>query len=235
MKGTIFLIPTTLGNATIDKVLPLFNKNVINELDYFIVEEVRTARRFLKEMGYKKIFDEVTFFVLNEHTKHEEISDFLVPAEEGKSIGIISESGCPAVADPGASIVSLAHKKNIRVIPLIGPSSILLSLMASGFNGQNFAFLGYLPVEKNSRIKKIKEIERDVYNKNQTQIFIETPYRNHNLLSDILSSCRNDTMLCIACDITLSTEFIKTKTISEWKKSLPDINKRPAIFLLYKN
>ncbi|MDD5571988.1 MAG: SAM-dependent methyltransferase [Bacteroidales bacterium] len=235
MESVIYLIPSVLGNGNTDKVLPQFNKNIVNELDCFIVEEIRTARRFLKEMGYKKDFNEVTFFVLNEHTEPEEISDFLKPAEEGKSIGIISESGCPAVADPGAEIVRLAHKKNITVIPLTGPSSILLSLMASGFNGQNFTFLGYLPVEKKSRVKKIKEIERDAYNKSQTQIFIETPYRNHHLLNDILNVCNYNTMLCIACDITLPAEFIKSKTIAEWRKSIPDINKRPAIFLLYKD
>ena len=232
-KGEIYLIPSTLGESPIDKVLPSYNSKIINSIDYFIVEEPRTARRFMKEVGISKSFDELTFFTLNKHTKQEEIFDFFNPLENGKNIGIISECGCPAIADPGAIIIEIAHKKNIKVIPLVGPSSIMLSLMASGFNGQSFSFLGYLPIDKGERTRKIKEIERDVYNKKQTQIFIETPFRNLHLFNDIINTCKDSTLLCVACDITLNSEIIKTKSISEWRKSTPDINKRPTVFLLY--
>jgi len=172
--------------------------------------------------------------LLNQHTPVQEISGYLNSISEGKNIGIISEAGCPGIADPGADVVKMAHEKNIQVVPLVGPSSIFLALMASGFNGQNFAFNGYLPKERPDRIKKIKELERLAQQKDQTQLFIETPYRNTHMLEDILTSCEGSTKLCIACDITLSTEYIKTKTIAAWKKQVPDINKRPTIFLIYK-
>ena len=171
---------------------------------------------------------------MNKHTSPEKFSEYLIPLSAGNDIGIISEAGCPAIADPGADVVRLAQEKNYKVVPLVGPSSILLSLMGSGFNGQSFSFLGYLPVQEEDRVKTLKKLERKVYAEEQTQIFIETPYRNMKMLSDILTHCQPNTKLCIAVDITLETEFIRTKTIQDWKKSLPDLNKRPCIFLLYK-
>ena len=235
-QGLIYLIPTTLGENTASRSIPEYNLEVINKLDEFIVEELKTARRFLRSIGYTKSFDdEVTFHLLNEHTdKNENFEDFLKSVKTGKNIGLLSEAGCPCVADPGSLIVEIAQSKNIRVVPLVGPSSILLSLMASGFNGQNFAFLGYLPIDKTARVKKIKEIEKSIYQNNQTQIFIEAPYRNNHLFADIISNCDGETKLCVAAELTLPSEFIKTKSINLWKKSTPDINKKNTIFLLYK-
>lgn len=234
-KGILYLIPTTLGDTaeTMD-VLPVKVNQVINTIDEYIVENEKSARHFLKKMGIKKTLQEIILHPLNQHTAPGEISGYLNSIAEGKNIGVISEAGCPGVADPGAEVVKLAHEKNITVVPLVGPSSILLSLMASGFNGQNFAFNGYLPKERGERIKKIKELENLALKRNQTQLFIETPYRNMHLLEDLLANCSSQVKLCIACDVTLETEFIKTKTISEWKKQLPDLNKRPAIFLINK-
>ena len=234
-KGKLFLIPTTLGDtAETSDVIPQKINEVINTIDEYIVENEKTARRYLKKMGIKKSLQEIILHPLNQHTKDIEIASYLNSIVDGKNIGIISEAGCPGVADPGSEVVKLAHRKNIKVIPLVGPSSILLSLMGSGFNGQNFTFNGYLPKERGERISKIKELERIVQQKNQTQLFIETPYRNAHLLEDIVATCENKTMLCIACDLTLPTEFIFTKSIFEWKKNLPDINKRPSVFLLGK-
>jgi len=234
-QGILYLIPTTLGDtAETADVLPVKVNQVINAIDEYIVENEKSARHYLKKMGIQKPLQEIILHPLNQHTEPHEISSYLNSIALGKNIGVISEAGCPGVADPGADVVKLAHEKNIQVIPLVGPSSILLSLMASGFNGQNFAFNGYLPKERNERIKKIKELERLAVQRNQTQLFIETPYRNVHLLEDLVANCEKLTKLCIACDVTLPTEFIKTKTISEWKKELPDINKRPTIFLLNK-
>ncbi|MFZ4398952.1 MAG: SAM-dependent methyltransferase [Bacteroidales bacterium] len=233
-KGKLYLIPSTIGESPIDNVIPGYNKDVINEIDIYIVEEIRTARRFLKKAGLLKPIDDLVFFVLNEHSKPEEIDHYLDAIQNGENIGLLSEAGVPCIADPGADIVRIAQQKNIEVVPLVGPSSILLALMASGFNGQQFAFLGYLPVDKNLRINRIKEIEKNVYQKNETQIFIETPYRNNQLIESILQSCRSETLLCIATDITLPTAFIKTKSISAWKKSVPDFHKKTTVFLLYK-
>ncbi|MDL2290377.1 SAM-dependent methyltransferase [Paludibacteraceae bacterium OttesenSCG-928-F17] len=230
----LFLIPTSLGESPFEKLFPVYNTEVINGLKHFIVEDLRSARRFLKKVNSSIIIDELTFFELNQHTHSEEISSFLKPLQDGFDMGIISEAGCPAVADPGADVVALAQNKNFEVIPLVGPSSILLALMGSGFNGQSFAFNGYLPVQPNERIKALKKLEGRVYSENQTQLFIETPYRNMKMLEDILNHCQPNTLLCIAADITLETEFIKTKTVKEWKKKTPDLNKRPCIFLLYK-
>ena len=234
-KGVIYLIPTTLGDTdeTAD-VIPVKINQIINSIDEYIVENEKSARHYLKKIGIQKPLQEIILHSLNQHTQANEISAYLNSIDLGKNIGIISEAGCPGVADPGADVVKLAHEKNIQVIPLVGPSSILLALMASGFNGQSFTFHGYLPKERSERIKKIKELEKTAKEKSQTQLFIETPYRNTHLLEDILSSCDNRTSLCIACDITLPTEFIKTKSIFEWKKEIPEINKRPAIFLIYK-
>ena len=234
LKGNLYLIPATIGEGAVDKVIPSYNQSIINKIDIYIVEEVRTARRFLKKAGIIKPIDELTFFVLNEHSKDYEITSYLDAIKEGKHVGLLSEAGVPCIADPGAAIVKIAQSNNINVIPLVGPSSIFMALMASGFNGQKFAFLGYLPVDKKQRSDKLKEIERLMYQRNETQIFIETPYRNNQMIETILSSCRNETLLCIATDVSMDTEFIKTKSIAQWKKSVPEINKRATVFLLYK-
>jgi len=234
MEVALYLLPVTLGETPIDSVLPPYNKEIIVQIKHFIVEDVRSARRFLKKVDKEIDIDTLTFYPLNKHTSAEKFSEYLIPLSAGNDIGIISEAGCPAIADPGADVVRLAQEKNYKVVPLVGPSSILLSLMGSGFNGQSFSFLGYLPVQEEDRVKTLKKLERKVYAEEQTQIFIETPYRNMKMLSDILTHCQPNTKLCIAVDITLETEFIRTKTIQDWKKSLPDLNKRPCIFLLYK-
>jgi len=234
MEASLFLIPVTLGDTSISRVLPDYNKNVILSIKHFIVENIRTARRFLKQTEPDIDINVLTFFTLNKHTSKESISDFLKPIEEGYSVGIISEAGCPAIADPGADVVAIAQRKNIRVIPLVGPSSILLALMASGFNGQCFAFHGYLPIDNVQRVKTLKLLEQRVYSENQTQLFIETPYRNNKILDDILKTCKPATKLCIAADITLDSEYIKTLSVSDWKSRKPDLSKRVCIFVLYK-
>jgi 16S rRNA (cytidine1402-2'-O)-methyltransferase len=234
MSASLFLIPVTLGDTEISQVLPSYNKNVLNAIQYFIVENVRTARRFLKQTDPDIDIDSLTFYILNKYTTEEELSGFLKPMDEGHSIGIISEAGCPAIADPGADIVALAQQKNLHIVPLVGPSSIVLALMASGFNGQNFAFQGYLPIDNEQRTKALKTLEQRVYSENQTQLFIETPYRNDKMIEDILKVCKSSTKLCIAADITLKTEFIRTKKIDEWRKQMPKLGKRPCIFALYK-
>lgn len=234
-NGILYLIPATLGDtAETADVIPVKVNQLINTIDEYIVENEKSARHYLKKMGIKKPLQEIVLHPLNQHTEAKDISTYLTSLGQGKNMGIISEAGCPGIADPGAEVVKLAHEKNITVCPLVGPSSILLALMASGFSGQHFAFYGYLPKERNERIKKIKELEKAAQQKKQTQLFIETPYRNNHMLDDILTSCEGNTLLCIACDITLHTEFIKTKTVAAWKKQVPDINKRPAIFLIYK-
>lgn len=234
MNAKVYLIPTTLGDSPVENVIPKYVVDIINSTSHYIVENMKTARRFLIKAGITTKIDDLTFYELNKHTSPAEFSNFLNPIKENKNIGIISEAGTPGVADPGAEIVAIAHRKNIEVVPLVGPSSILLSVMASGLNGQSFAFVGYLPIKKHERIKRIKELERKSQTENQTQLFIETPYRNNHLLEDILANCNSETKLCIATDITLESEFIKTKPVKEWKKGLPDIHKRPSIFLLHK-
>ncbi|PJA08509.1 MAG: SAM-dependent methyltransferase [Flavobacteriales bacterium CG_4_10_14_0_2_um_filter_32_8] len=231
-KGTLYLIPVTLGDSPIAQVIPSFNTEIINEIDVYIVENIKTARRFLKKSGLLKEIDELTFFELNKRTHSTELSKFIKPIFDGKNVGVMSEAGCPGVADPGADIVALAQQKNIKVVPLVGPSSILLALMASGFNGQSFCFNGYLPKEQKDRIGKLKELERRVKTQQQTQLFIETPFRNDNILEDLLKNCFATTLLCIAVDITLPSERITTKTIEEWKKIKLNLNKRPCIFLI---
>ncbi len=231
-NGILYLIPTTLGDTA--DVIPVKVNQIINTIDEYIVENEKSARHYLKKIGIQKPLQEIILHTLNQHTEPQEISGYLKSISSGKNIGIISDAGCPGVADPGAEVVKLAHQKNITVIPLVGPSSILLALMASGFNGQSFTFNGYLPKERGERIKKLKDLEKSAQQKNQTQLFIETPYRNMHLLEDIIANCDGRTPLCIACDITLPTEFIKTKSVGEWKKQIPDLNKRPAIFLIYK-
>ncbi len=232
--ATLYLIPTSLGETSFEKILPAHNTVIISALKYFIVEDVRTARRFLKKANPGINIDELTFFALNQHTSPEVVGSFLKPLQDGNDIGVISEAGCPAIADPGADVVAIAQSLNFKVVPLVGPSSILLALMASGFNGQSFAFVGYLPIQPADRAKALKRLESRVYSENQSQLFIETPYRNMKMLDEIIATCQPNTKLCIAVDITLDTEFIHTKTLKDWKKQLPDLNKRPCIFILYK-
>ena len=234
MESALYLLPVTLGDTAIEKVLPSHNKEVILGIKHFIVEDVRSARRFLKKVERSINIDELTFYPLNKHTSPEDISGYLKPLQAGESMGVISEAGCPAVADPGADVVAIAQRKNLKVVPLVGPSSIILSVMGSGFNGQSFAFHGYLPIEPNERIKRIKALEGRIYTENQTQLFIETPYRNNKMMEDIVKNCRPQTKLCIAANITCEDEFIKTKTIKEWQGKLPDLSKIPCIFLIYK-
>ncbi|MFH1119777.1 MAG: SAM-dependent methyltransferase [Bacteroidota bacterium] len=231
-KGSVFLIPSTLGDSTPEKVIPSYNLELLRNLDVFIVEEVRTARRFLRKCGFIKDFESTTFHILNEHTTENEISTFLDQAKSGSDTGLLSEAGCPAVADPGSTIVKLAHEYGIRVVPLSGPSSIIMALMASGFNGQNFSFHGYLPVKAPERNQKIRELDRDMIRSGQTHIFIEAPYRNNHMIESILSNCSNDTMLCIASNISLSDESIKTATVAQWKKLNYEPGKKPTVFLL---
>ena len=230
----LYLIPTTLGDTSIERVLPPDLTQLISSIPVFIVENIRTARRFLKKVNAAIVIDDLTFFELNQHTDKKEISRFLEPNRKGLNIGVISEAGCPGVADPGADVVKIAHIRNIQVVPLVGPSSILLALMASGMSGQNFAFNGYLPIKNPEKSQHIKMLENRMQTEDQTQIFIETPYRNAQLLDELLKNCEPQTMLCIAADITLNTEFILSKPISWWKTHLPDIQKRPAIFMIGK-
>lgn len=245
METALYLIPVTLGETSIDSVLPVQNRNIIFEIKHFIVENVRSARRFLKKIerasngDFVIDIDSLTFYELNRHTDKKFISDFLIPLKNGNSVGIISEAGCPAVADPGSDVVAIAQTQGFKVIPLVGPSSIILSLMASGFNGQNFCFNGYLPVENSQRANSIRKLENKAKNENQTQIFIETPYRNSKMISSLIQNLNSDTKFCIAAGITTNEEFIRTKTCSEWKKILqkneiPDLSKIPAIFLIGK-
>jgi|ERR1035437_8786274 16S rRNA (cytidine1402-2'-O)-methyltransferase len=231
---TLYLIPTSLGECSFDKILPAQNTQIVTDLKHFVVEDVRTARRFLKKANPAIEINDLTFYVLNQHTTPEELSNFLSPMFAGHDLGVLSEAGCPAIADPGADVVAMAQKNNFTVVPLVGPSSILLSLMASGFNGQSFAFVGYLPIQPADRAKMLRKLENRAYTEDQSQIFIETPYRNMKMLEEILQVCQPNTRLCIAVDITLETEFIKTKTVKEWKTQLPDLSKRPCIFLIYK-
>lgn len=231
-KGNLYLIPTPLGESGFEAGLPAINHQILQRMDVFIVEELRTARRFLRKAGYSRDFETVTFYLLNEHTPDHEALSMLQKADTGQHIGLLSEAGLPCVADPGNIIVRQAHQRGIRVIPLTGPSSIMLSLMASGFNGQNFVFHGYLPVKPEDRVKSLRGLEAALLHDNQTQIFIETPYRNLQMLESIVKTCRPSVMLCIAVDLTLETEWIRSMSISEWKKQHPLIHKRPAVFLL---
>lgn len=233
MQASLFLIPVTLGDTDHRRVLPEYNREIILQIKHFIVENIRTARRFLKKTEPSIVIDDLTFYELNKHTSPEDVAGYLVPLTKGEHVGVISEAGCPAVADPGADVVAIAQRKNYPVVPLVGPSSILMSVMASGFNGQSFAFHGYLPIEPGERAKKIKALEQRVYAEHQTQLFIETPYRNNKMVEDILHNCRPQTRLCIAANITCEGEYIRTKTIKEWQGKVPDLAKIPCIFLLY--
>lgn len=230
--SSIYLIPNLLGETPTEAVLPNQVATVVRSLTHFIVENEKSARKFIKQIAPEKSQQELVLFVIDKHTSQADFSSFLKPCLSGFSMGIISEAGCPGIADPGAEIVRLAHKQQIKVIPLVGPSSILLAMMASGFNGQNFAFNGYLPIEKTERRKTLKALEKKAKENNQTQIFIETPYRNDKMFADLTETLQPNTMLCIACDISLETEQISTQTIAQWRKASISIQKRPAIFII---
>lgn len=241
MNVALYLIPVTLGDTAISQVLPDYNCQIILQIKHFIVENIRSARRFLKKVDKSIDIDSLTFYELSEHTDAlaKETQHLLDPLIQGQSMGLLSEAGCPGVADPGAVAVELAQKKGLQVIPLTGPSSMILSVMASGLNGQSFAFNGYLPVKNLERAKRIRELENRAWRENQTQLFIETPYRNEKMIETLLHTLRPDTRLCIAAGITTAEEFIKTKTCAAWKKALqekalPDLGKVPAIFLIGK-
>ena len=213
METALYLLPVTLGDTPVEKVLPSYNKEIISGIRHFIVEDIRSARRFLKKVDREIDIDALTFYPLNKHTSPEDISGYLKPLVGGASMGVISEAGCPAVADPGADVVAIAQRKKLKVVPLVGPSSIILSVMASGFNGQSFAFHGYLPIEPDERAKKLKTLE---------------------MIEDILQNCRPQTKLCIAANITCEGEYIQTRTVKDWKGHVPELSKIPCIFLLYK-
>lgn len=234
-KGKLILIPTTLGDSNPLDVLPITVKNIINQTNYFIVENEKTARRFIKKIAPEKKQESLNLFLLNKFTESTELPSFLNPCDKGINVGLISEAGCPAVADPGANIVNIAHNQNIRVVPLVGPSAILMAIMSSGMNGQSFAFNGYLPIDKGERKNELLRLERLSFQQNQSQLFIETPYRNNAMLEDICKYLNDYTDVCVACDITLPTEFIKTKTVQAWKKNSADLHKRPALFIIHKN
>jgi 16S rRNA (cytidine1402-2'-O)-methyltransferase len=234
METALYLLPVTLGDTPLRNVLPSYNSDVIGGIRHFIVENVRTARRFLRQVDPQFDIDGSCFYELNKHTSPQDISTFLQPLYDGKPMGVISEAGCPAVADPGADVVAIAQRKGIKVVPLVGPSSIILSVMASGFNGQSFAFHGYLPIKPDERTRKLRQLEQRIYNENETQLFIETPYRNGKMIEDILKTCRPQTKLCIAANLTCSDEFVQTRTIKEWRGKVPELSKIPCIFLLYK-
>ena len=231
MKGTLYLIPSPLGENEPREVLPEAVLERARQLKTFVVEEVRTARRYLSKAGLKGHIEELRFFTLNEHTRPEEVEELLAIFDEGDA-GLITEAGLPAVADPGAQLVALCHRHGIKVVPLVGPSSLMLALMASGLDGQSFAFAGYLPAKTEERRRAIHAVEKRSAELRQTQIFIETPYRNDALMKDLVEACRPTTRICIAADITLPDETILTKTAAEWRKALPAIGKRPCVFLL---
>lgn len=237
IEPALYLIPVTLGETEYQKVLPEYNKKILRGIKNFIVENRRSAIRFLKLADSSIDIDSLEFLELNEHSDLARISNYLDPLLKKKlPMGIISEAGCPAVADPGAAVVEMAQKKNLKVVPLSGPSSMIMAVMASGLNGQSFAFNGYLPVKPNERAAKIRQLENRAWNEKQTQLFIEAPYRNLKMLESILNSCRNETMVCVAAGLTTEQEFIKMLSVAEWKKSNePPINKVPAIFLIYRS
>lgn len=231
-QGKIYLIPTTLGDNEPLEVLPISIKRAIENINFFIVENEKTARRFIKKISSKKSQSDLHLEALNKFTEPERIPSFLQPCLEGKDVGVISEAGCPGIADPGAEVVRIAHEKNIKVVPLVGPSSILLALMASGLNGQNFAFNGYLPIESGERKATIKRLEKLSKDSQQSQLFIETPYRNDKLFAELCKSLHPTTNMCIACDITLPTEYIVTKSAQKWSSEKTELHKRPCIFII---
>ena len=234
-KGKLYLIPTRLGDNAPLEVLPISIKKIIETVDDYIVENEKTARRFIKKISSNKSQESLNIHIINKYTDASELPSYLTPCLNGTPVGLLSEAGCPGIADPGAEIVKIAHEKDIQVVPLVGPSSILLALMSSGMNGQNFTFNGYLPIDKSERKSALKKLERISFEHNQSQLFIETPYRNNKMLEEICMSLHNTTRVCIACDITLPTEYIKTQTVKDWKHTNIDLHKRPAIFIIQKD
>ena len=234
-KGKLYLIPTRLGDDVPLEVLPISIKKVLEQLNHYIVENEKPARRFIKKVSPSKSQSSLVIHTVNKYTDVNEIPGYLSPCLNGISVGLLSDAGCPGIADPGAEIVKLAHEKEIQVIPLVGPSSILLAMMSSGMNGQNFSFNGYLPIDKNERKKAIKNLEKLSLEKNQAQIFIETPYRNDKMMSDLVSYLNVNTRLCVACDITTTSEYIATKTIEDWKMETVELHKKPAIFIIQRD
>lgn len=230
MAGTLYLIPTTLGCDNWEEVIPAYVAQITREIRLFIVEDVRSARRYLSRLGMPVPIDSLSFELLNEHTPVEEVSKLIKPLVDGQVVGLLSEAGVPAVADPGANLVEAAHRNGIKVVPLTGPSSIVLALMGSGLNGQNFAFVGYLPIKPVEKIRRIRQLEQRSREERQTQLFIEAPYRNNQLLDSLVKTLNDRTLLHISSDLTLSTEFIQTKSVMEWRKKMPDLHKRPSIF-----
>ena len=234
-SGKLYLIPTTLGESNISEVLPESIGAIIEKIDHYIVENEKTARRSIKQVLPVKSQSSLKLNTLNKHTDASILSTYLDPCKEGIDVGLLSEAGCPGVADPGAEIVKLAHEMGIQVIPLVGPSSILLAMMGSGMNGQSFTFNGYLPIDKKERKQELKVLERISSERNQAQLFIETPYRNNQLLEDLVQILNPATKLCIACDLTLSSEYIITKSILDWSKTKVDLHKRPTMFIIQKD
>ena len=233
METALYLIPVTLGETPVSQVLPAYNHDVILGIRHFVVENVRSARRFLRLVDHEFPIDDSTFYEMGKHAQTDQFASYLKPLQQGFPVGVISEAGCPAVADPGAEVVAMAQHKGFRVIPLVGPSSMIMAVMASGLNGQSFAFNGYLPVDEADRAKKLKALESRAWNESQTQLLIETPYRNRKMFDTILRALRPQTRLCVAAGITTSDEYIRTHTVQEWKRiQLPDLSKIPAIFLI---
>ena len=231
--GTLYLIPTPLGPSPVEYSLPAQVLEIIDNIDLFVVEKPKSARAFLKYAGYSNPISEAKMVSLDKRSTEQDAMDIFMELMQGKNLGILSEAGAPGVADPGSLLVKIAHENNIKVSPLVGPSSFVLALMASGLNGQGFSFHGYLPINGNERTRKLKDLERFARTQKQTQIFMETPYRNDAMFESILKTCHPNTQLCIACDLTLNNEYIKTASIKDWKGIKPKINKRPAVFLLY--
>lgn len=233
-KGTLYLIPSVLAEDTAAAVIPAQVRSCVASLSYFLVENARTARRYIKTVCPEKVIEELQIVVIDKDSTEGEIKKALEPLKKGLSAGVISEAGCPGVADPGAELAKWAHRQQLPVVPLVGPSAILLALMASGFNGQSFAFHGYLPIDKKDRAQALRQLEKDMLQKDQTQIFMETPYRNNQLLQDLVQQLPPGYRLCIAANITAPNELIRTDTLANWKSQLPDLHKQPAVFLLYK-
>jgi 16S rRNA (cytidine1402-2'-O)-methyltransferase len=234
-KGKLYLIPTRLGDNAPLEVLPISIKKIIETVNDYIVENEKTARRFIKKISSSKSQESLNIHIINKYTEASELPSYLSPCLNGRPVGLLSEAGCPGIADPGAEIVKIAHEKDIKVVPLVGPSSILLALMSSGMNGQSFTFNGYLPIDKSDRRLALKKLERVSFENNQSQLFIETPYRNNKMFEEICMSLHKNTRVCIACDITLPTEYIKTQTVKDWKHTNIDLHKRPAIFIIQKD
>lgn len=234
-RGTLFLIPVPLAENASHQSFTAYLGDTINNINTYIVENEKTARKFLKEAGIKIPQSELVIHDYGKHKRNDSMVPYFKELMTGKDVGLMSEAGCPGIADPGADVILEAHKRGIKVVPLVGPSSILLALMASGFNGQSFTFNGYLPIDKTERVKRIKELEQTAANKKQTQLFIETPFRNNHLFEDILKNTAAQTLLCVACNLTSEDEFVKTMSVGQWRQERIDLHKKPTIFLLYRN